>query len=231
MGSQTLANTVIRILRQPFVQKIGFDLHGLTVTGMRYSLVAKAIEDGSIECKVESDIKPNSPDQLAAGTSIVAQYRASQNAMVFPRENYGSLGFEERTIFHECTHAIFDLFASSSDDRTLAVEDESAAVLAEGHYVRLCPRPTGNFAMFIDGPGDKALKLVDKMMAETGNFERDKRTYKLAPAQTKELRDAVATDWHFVKFKDAQGFDTDSTGVQYIYDGVVKCYSCWVHGK
>jgi hypothetical protein len=99
------------------------------------------------------------------------------------------------------------------------------------NYVRLCPRPTGNFAMWVDGPGDKSLKLIDKMMAETGDFERDKRTYVLKPEQTKELRDAVAKDWHFVKFVDSKGFQTDSTGVQYIYDGVVKCYSCWVKGK
>jgi len=231
MTNETLASTTIRILRQPFVMKIGYDLHGLTVTGMRYLMVAKAIEDGKIECRIESSIKPKSDDELAPDTSIVAQYRASENAMIFPRENYGLFsGSEERTIFHEATHAIFDVFAKSLDDRTLGIEDEAAAVLAEAHYVRLSPKPAGNFAMWIDGPQDKALKLVDKMMAETGDFERNKRTYFLQPPQTKELRDAVAQDWHFVKFIDAQGRPTDSTGVQYIYDGVVKCYSCWVHG-
>jgi hypothetical protein len=231
MTNQTLAATVARILRQPFIQKIGFDLHGLTVTGMRYSMVAKAVEDGKIECHVESDIKPKTKDELAEGTKIEAQYRPSQNAMVFSNAGYGSLGWEERTIFHEATHAIFDLYASSSNDQTLAIEDETAAVLAEAHYVRLSPRPTGNFAMWVDGRGERALKVVDAMIAATGNFERDKRTYFLRPDQTANLREAVAADWHFTKYKDSQGFDTDSTGVKYIYDGVVSCFSCWASGR
>jgi hypothetical protein len=230
MTNQTLAATAARILRQPFVQKIGFDLNGLTVTGMRYSMVAKAIEDGKIECRVEADIKPTNKDELAPDTKIEAQYRASQNAMVFPSSSYGSLGWEERTIFHEATHAIFDLFATSANDRTLAIDDETAAVLAEAHYVRLCPRPTGNFAMWVDGRGERALKIVDKMMAETGDFERKRGTYFLMPQQTASLREAVAADWHFVKYIDSQGYPTDSTGVQYIYDGVVSCYSCWASG-
>ena len=231
MTNQTLANTAVRILRQPFVQKIGFDLHGLTVTGVRYSMVAKAIEDGKIECRVESEIKPKTKDELAPDTFIEAQYRAPQNAMVFPRESYGSVGYEERTIFHEATHAIFDLFAASSNTQTLAIEDETAAVLDEAHYVRLSTRPTRNFAMMIDGRGDRALKLVDRMMAKTGDFERDRRTYFLTPDETNSLREVVAADWHFIKYIDSQGYPTDSTGVKYIYDGVVSCYSCWVHGN
>ena len=225
MTNPTLAKTVVRILRQPFVQKIAFDLNKLNVTGMRYSMVAKAIEDGKIECYVESEIKPKTNDQLAPKTEILAEYRSRENAMVFRRESYGAAGYEERTIFHEATHAIFDLFAKSSDDRKLGIEDETAAVLAEAHYVRLCPRPTGNFAMEYDGRGERALRLVDKMMAETGDFERDGRTYFLKPEQTKSLREAVARDWNFVP--DNQG---DHSGIKYIYDGVVKCYDCWVHG-
>ena len=161
------------------------------MTGVRYSMVAKAIEDGKIECRVESDIKPKTKDELAPDTFIEAQYRAPQNAMVFPRESYGSVVYEERTIFHEATHAIFDLFAASSNTQTLAIEDETAAVLAEAHYVRLSPRPTGNFAMMIDGRGERALKLVDRMMAKTGDFERDDRTYENSIADLKRLCQSV----------------------------------------
>src|SRR6185437_14920564 len=130
-----------------------------------------------IECRVETEIKPKSDDELASKggalkTIIEAQYRPAQNVMVFPNEAYGAAGWEERTIFHEATHAIFDLFATSSNDQRLAVEDETAAVLAEAHYVRLCPHPTGNFAMWVDGRGERALKVVDNMMAKTGDFER-----------------------------------------------------------
>jgi hypothetical protein len=231
MTNQTLAKTVTRILRQPGISKIGFDLKGLCVTGMRYSMVAKAVEDGKIECRVEDKFKPQSKDELAPGMEVVARYKAELNAMVFSRENYGANGREERTIIHEATHAIFDLFARSANDRTLSIDDESAAVLAEALYIRLCDKPAGNFAMFIDGPQDEALKLADKMVAETGNFERDRRTYLLKLPQIEKLRNAVAQDWHFTKYIGSDGLPTDATGSKYIYDGVVKCYSCWAQGK
>src|SRR5205085_6981538 len=134
--------------------------------------------------------------------------------------DYGSTGWEERIIFHEATHAIFDLFATSTNDQTLAIEDESAAVLAEAHYVRLSPKHTGNMAMFVDGPGDRALKLVDQMMVKTGDFERVRGTYFLTPIETQPLRDAVAVDWHFVKYIDSNGIPSDATNTKYIYDGV-----------
>lgn len=231
MTNQKLVQTVLRILRQPGVWKIGFDLAGLTVTGMRYSMVAKAIEDGKIECRAVDKFESQGKDALAPGMVTVATYKAELNAMLFSREDYGSKISEERVIFHEATHAIFDLFAKSSDDRTLAINDESAAVLAEALYLRCCDKNPGNFAMFIDGPQDEALKLADKMMAETGDFERDKRTYFLKPPQTQKLRAAVAEDWHFTKYIGSDGYPTDATGTQYVYDGVVKCYSCWVHGE
>src|SRR4029453_19402560 len=98
-------------------------------------------------------------------------------------------------------------------------------------YIRLCDKDPGNFTMFIGGPEDEALKLADKMIAETGGFEKDKRTYFLKPQQIQKLRTAVAKDWNFVKKPpEADGSVTDSSGTQYIYNGVVKCFSCWVHG-
>src|SRR5262249_10480494 len=154
---------------------------------------AQAITQGKIECQVVDQFKSQGKDALAAGMVTAARYMADTNAMLFSRADYGqSKVSEECTIVHEATHAIFDLFANSTDDRTLAINDESVAVLAEALYLRLCDKPPGSFAMFIDGPQDEALKLADKMMAETGNVERDKRTYSLQPQQTQKLRDAVA---------------------------------------
>ena len=40
MTNQILAKTVLRILRQPGLSKIGFELGGLVVTGIRYAMVA-----------------------------------------------------------------------------------------------------------------------------------------------------------------------------------------------
>jgi hypothetical protein len=195
-------------------------------------MVAKAIEEGKIECHAVDKFASQGKDELAAGMTTAARYSADLNAMMFSREDYGSKKVkEEFTIVHEATHAIFDLFANSTNERTLAIDDEAAAVLAEALYIRLCDKPPGNFAMFIDGPQDEALKLADKMMAETGDFERNKRTYFLKPLQTEKLRNAVAIDWHFTKYIGSDGYPTDATGTKYIYNGVVKCYSCWVNGK
>jgi hypothetical protein len=230
MSSQILANTVVRILRQPGIWKIGFDLAGLCVTGQRYAMVAKAVAEGKIACEVVSKFKPQVGGN-APGMVTLARYDADLNAMLFEREDFAANKVhEERVIVHEATHAIFDLFAKSADDRTLSINDESAAVLAEALYIRLCDKPAGAFAMFIDGPQDEALKLADKMMAETGDFERDKRTYFLRAQQTQKLRDAVAKDWNFVRTVEPGGIISDRTGSQYIYNGVVRCYSCWVHG-
>lgn len=231
MTNEKLQATVLTILRRPGVWKIGFQLGGLGVTGQRYAVVAKAIADGSIECQAVDKFESQGPDALAEGMVTVARYDIQKNAMLFPRADYGTSPMEERAIFHEATHAMFDLFANSHDDRTLAIDDESAAVLAEALYLRLCDRPIGGFAMMVDGSGQEALKLADKMMAETGDFEKDKRTYFLQPPQTQKLRDAVAEEWHYTKYIGSDGLPTDSTRVQYIYDGVVKCYSCWIHNQ
>ena len=231
MASQKLANTVARILRQPGIWKIGFDLNGLCVTGQRFSLVAKAISDGTIACEAVDSFKPQ-VGGLAPGTVTVARYNSDANTMLFSREDYGTTKVrEEITIVHEATHAIFDLFAKSKDDRTLSIDDESAAVLASALYIRLCDKDPGNFTMLIDGPQDEALKLADRMIEETGGFEKDKRTYFLKPQQTQKLRTAVAQEWNFVKDPPApDGSYSDRSGAKYIYDGVVKCFPCWVHG-
>ena len=234
MASQKLANTVTRILRQPGIWKIGFDLNGLCVTGQRFALVAKASRWGS-PLRVSRSTAQAPGGRAAPGMVTAARYDIDANTMLFSGEDYGtsptSKVREEITIVHEATHAIFDLFAKSKDDPTLSIDDESAAVLASALYIRLCDKSPGNFAMFIDGPQDEALKLADKMIAETGGFEKDKRTYFLKPQQTQRLRNAVAKEWNFVKKPpERDGSVTDSSGAQYIYNGVVKCFSCWVHG-
>src|SRR4030095_10804716 len=135
------------------------------------------IGDGTIACEAVDSFKPQ-VGGLAPGMVTSARYDIDANTMLFSREDFGtSKVSEEITIVHEATHAIFDLFAKSKDDRTLSIDDESAAVLASALYIRLCDKNPGNFTMFIDGPEDEALKLADKMIAETGGFEKDKRTH------------------------------------------------------
>jgi hypothetical protein len=238
MTNRTLVATALGVLRNPGIWKIGFDLHGLGVTGQRYIMVAKAIEEGKIACEWVDKFVLKPGEKLPPGTVVGAVYDPDRNAMFFPREDYGSASIYEQTvILHEATHAIFDLFAKSGDDRVLAVEDESAAVLAQALYLRLCvaddpgtSMAIHRFAMSIDGPGENALKLADKMMADTGDFEKDKRTYFLRPDQTLKLRGAVAIEWGLVRETLPDGTVSDRTGVLSIYNGVVTCYSCWVQG-
>jgi len=215
---------------------MGFDLNGLCATGVRYGMVAKAIEDGKIVCEAVDSFPLKPGQKLAPGTKIGALYDPDANTMFFPREDYGKANvYEQTVILHEATHATFDLFAKTTDDRVLGIEDESAAVLAQALYLRLCAdsdsMATHRFSMMINGPGELALKLVDKMMAETGDFVRDKRTYFLRPEQTLKLRAAVAEEWNLIKETLPDGTIEDRSGVLSIYNGVVSCYSCWVHGK
>lgn len=228
MTNLNLVNTILKILRQPGVLKIAFELRGLVVTGQRFMLVAKAIEESKISCKVVDKFTQSPGQKLAPGMVTEARYDPDADAMIFPREDYGKSNAYERTvIIHEATHAIFDLFAKTNEDRVLGIDDESAAVLAQALYIRLCDGAAAahRFSMFIGGPGDLALQIVDQMISETGNFEKDKRTYFLKPNQIEKFRLAVAKDWNMIKDE-----ESDRTGQLSIYNGVVTCFSCWVQG-
>jgi hypothetical protein len=236
MTNRTLVSTALGVLREPGIWKIGFDLNGLCVTGQRYAMVAAAIEDGKIACEAVDRFPLKPGQKLPPGTKIGAVYDPDADTIYFPREDYGkSSGYEKTVILHEATHAIFDLFAKTGDDRVLAINDEAAAVLAQAHYLRLCApndsQAIHRFSMMIDGPGELALKLVDKMMDDTGDFMKDRRTYFLRPEQTSKLRAAVATEWGLIRETQPDGTISDRTGELSIYNGVVTCYACWVQGR
>src|SRR5262249_52321184 len=127
MTNRILAARTAGILRHPGLMRLGFDLNGLCVTGIRYIAVAQAIEAGRIACEAV-DTMPVTPGQrLAPGTRVAALYSPERNTMYFPREDYGQTsGYERTTILHEATHALFDLLARTDEDRVLAVDDESA---------------------------------------------------------------------------------------------------------
>jgi hypothetical protein len=223
MTNKTLVNTALSILRQPNISKIGFELNGLVVTGVRFAEVANAIQMGRISCEVVSKFNRPPGQELPPGSIILARYVPETNTMQFPSESYGTgNAYEKTVILHEATHAMFDLFAKTNDDQVLAIDDESAAVLAQALYIRLCDvdDAVNRFTRVIDGPGELALKLADQMMKETGDFVRDRRTYSLKPDQIVKFRLAVAQEWDLIK--DSR---SDRTGIKSIYNGVV-CSSC-----
>ena len=222
--NQILATTVSRILRQPGMMKIDFNMHGLLVTGRFYSMVAAAVEEGRIECLAVKDLPPQRPDQFASGTVATARYTPSDNRMMFESENFGSKPSEEITIVHEATHAIFDITAPSKLHQTLAINDESAAVLAEALYIKVCDKPKGNFDMVIGDPQYEAWNLANEMMVETESFTIGPKPYVLKHDQTKLLSDAVGLLWNFTLKPEKDGY-RDDRGVKYFYDGVPKCNS------
>ncbi len=230
MSNQTLVSTVFNVLSQPQLWKINFELNGLLVTGVRFSMVAAAVLQGTIGCESRDSFTPSPGQALPAGSKIGAIYESPIDLMLFPRDDFGKDNvFEKSVILHEATHAMFDLFAKTGNDEVLAIDDESAAVLVQALFMRLLNDNKGaihRFSMMIDGSGEHALKLADKMMSETGDFEKNRRTYTLKSEQTKDLRAAVAKDWGFTRRNDPDGGYTDSSGIRYIYDGVT-CRSCW----
>jgi len=219
MANDTLKKNVSRILRTPGMEKISFQLGPLTVTGHRLGQVAQAIDDGKIQCLTVDELKQKGPITLPKGMLIEAKYDEELNAMLFRDENYGKADGEDRTVVHEAVHASFDLLAPRVNFRTLAIEDESAAVLTEAIYIKVCNRPIGGFKMMAGGPQEEAWNLAGLMSVETDNFTKG-GTYMLDPTQTVDLRAAIGKDWGFVKAAD--GSSDDSTA-QYIYNGMVKC--------
>jgi hypothetical protein len=224
MTNETLVKTATRILREPGLMKLNFQLNGLLVTGERLGRVAQAIDQGLIVCDTLGNYKLPE-DEIPAGGVRDAHYTTKHNVMLFERQNYAATGLpsEETTIVHEATHAAFDLFARSSQDSVLAIDDESSAVLAAALYLKLCNKWPGSFAG--DRPCSEAWDLADLVMGETDGFA-DKQTYILKPDQTQKLRAAVAQQWGFIKTYHKWGTE-DKTKAKYVYDGVIKCVACW----
>lgn len=207
--SKLLTERVVNILNHPALAPIGFEMFGLVVTGTRYSVVRQAIQSGKITCTAGAIPDDNGK----VGYVTIAKYIIRKNILAFPSENYASYrGDEMCTVVHEATHAMFDVFAKSKDDRVLAIRDESCAVLAEMLFYRLSGvkhAPSG--LKEVGSASHAALKLADVMLARTGNFRKDTRTYFLTPGETDNLRAAVAADWGFVGGK---------ATTQYVYDGM-----------
>lgn len=221
MTNKILTETVLEILRQPGLARLGFQLGGLLVTGQKLAAVTEAIQCGKIACLTVSEFKSQGADELVAGMSVAARYEIKNNAMVFESANYGKAPGEDRTIVHESVHAMFDLHAGPKGAQNLAVEDEAAAVLTEAFYIRLCDKRVGGFKMMAEGPQEAALDLVDGLLA--GNLNTIPGTFLLKPEQTQMLLRATAKDWNFTKYVGKDGLPTDNSKARYVYDGIVKC--------
>jgi hypothetical protein len=206
MPNKVLAATVSKVLSHPAIWFINFEMNGLVVTGQRYRMVAQAVESGRITCEVGVGQSKDIP----SGSVTVALYDPDRDQFRFPYENFGAVGGREKlTIVHEATHAVFDLF-SAKETRVLAIDDEAAACLSTALLSRISELSFGG-GILIGSSTDEALKVADIILAETGDFQRDRRTYFVRPSTITKLRQAIAVDWNLLDGR---------AGIVDIYNGV-----------
>jgi hypothetical protein len=226
MNNTALAATVIRILKHQNISKIAFQVNGLLINAAGFAEVVKAIEDGRIECKSVAEFEQQGG--TAPGTIVEARYSISGNAILFPEASYGATASEECTIVHEAVHALFDLRVTGKKaNQNLAIDDESAAVLAEAFYVILC-RSTGgkmipvNYRMMVESPQDEGWKVANDIVAN-GKPMSQTSPYILNAMEIQALRNSVATTYKFNQYVDENNHWSDDSGQKYVYDGVPKC--------
>ena len=240
MANQDLVNTALEVLREPNIWKINFQLNSLLVTGHRFSMVARAIEQGSISIK-KADLNSATPSQRDADRKLTAAQYRDDHTIYVPHTGYGQAAndtpieknkaaHEKSVIIHEATHAMFDLFAPSKDYRTLIVHDETSAILAQAFYIKLGDHQDAkhDFIRRIDGSGDHALNLVENVVNEPGYSPNSTYIFKDS-LRLQQLQNAVRSDYDLVVKTDKNGFISDSRNAQYIYNGV-KCSRCWSGG-
>jgi hypothetical protein len=194
MTNKVLAETVIRVLSDPAITRVNFQLYGRFVTGNRYLSMMSLYSMGFIDCVV--GVPPN-PD-LPPGTARECLYVPEHHRMHFQNEQYGSTShIEKSNIAHEATHALFDSFyGATGGTHILAIEDEATAWLAQAVYFHRAGLLGGPF---IDGSAlAEALKLVYKLADGSGAFGSDGRICTVSPADAMPLRQAAAADHKLV---------------------------------
>jgi len=220
--NQALALKVSQILRQPGLLEIAFQLGRIELTGAQFQQVAEAVAAGRIKCWTVAEFNSQGRDDLVGGRRIEAEYQTKPNAMVFLHAGYGNRPSEEQTIVHEAVHAAFDLSVARGRLATLSIEDEAAATLASGFYIKLCNPLEDGFRMGGGGHAE-ALELAEQALKYPGNFTVEKGRYMFTDIDTEPLRYAVATARKFNKHIGSDGLPTDNSGAIYTYEGVPVC--------
>ncbi len=169
-GNPVLKNTVMSVLREQAAWSFNFQYNEFLVRGERYQTVVMLLSQDRITCEI--GVPQN--DATSTGTKVVAKYDPNKHVFRFPSETYGSnsnLGDEKRTIVHEATHAMHDVFLQR---RCAALDDEATGWLAGALYTRLKDnlKPQNEIIKFtppveIGGAMDTSLKLADKILAAT----------------------------------------------------------------
>lgn len=208
MANQVLTRTVSRILLDEAIQRVKFVLSGLTVHGFRYEMVAQAIVKGKISCEVGVTPNPNLP----ADYNAECRYDPDHRQIRFPDEHYGSSpGTQTFNIVHEATHALFDVvYGKQGGFRTLAIDDEAAAFLAQALYSRFSPY-LWNGPIPPGQPIYEALKVADKIRFVPNAFRGDSPPYHVADADLTNLRRSIQTAYKFLG---------GAAGIQYVYNGI-----------
>ena len=225
MGVDGIAAKIRSLLREPWVRKVNFRINNLTVTGLGFFELSDAIGRGLIGSQIVPDIRPAYKGEHSPDTIIEARYDTEVDKMIIRRSDYGRYDGEERNMFHEATHALFDYLAGtdrwSGTRKPLGVDDETCAVLAEAYYMGLADsqKAKGNFEFEVGGRGQRAMEVFRMLEARTNRFQ-DMTVQVLRLGEYMLLHQAVAKDWGFDKHIDNKGLDTDGSGIIHSFDGV-----------
>ncbi|MGV7030678.1 hypothetical protein [Methylobacterium symbioticum] len=122
--NQGLRDRVGQILMSPACQFIDFTVDGTHIDGSGFSYVALSlVPKKKAGPGLNFNIKKLS--KLAG-----AQYNQRENALEFPKANFGQNLWERRSIVHECTHALID----ARKRKVTWVTNEACANIAEQLY-------------------------------------------------------------------------------------------------
>lgn len=148
---------VLEIMRGSNTQKISFSFTGSTgmkiqIRPAHFTSVATAISENRISI-VEGSVTAG-----MAKYSSRTDGKDAANTLYIPKKS--SMGSKDlkALVVHECVHAIFDLYSS----RVPWVDNEAAAYIAQGYYLRNSGYPRGLINQ--DGGAGYGLNIVDSIL-------------------------------------------------------------------
>lgn len=119
--TQTVEESVLRILQSPEVARINFRLLGVEVSGRAYLEIADKILEGHFTAELETDI----------GNGTGAKYSPRENKFRFGSHRFGFREWQSYVV-HEATHAIVDF----KKIKISKIDDEVVAHIAHTLYLR-----------------------------------------------------------------------------------------------
>lgn len=125
---QVATNLVLSTLRDPAIKQMNFGVGFLIIPWTYYEEIAKAIEAGKIEVKVNPSL-----------TNLAKYYGGVTPARIEVSPTISDMGL----IVHECTHAIFDMLKLTTD----VGQSEGFGYISQALYGLLKSGPTARYSV------------------------------------------------------------------------------------